>query len=51
MGKVQIMTDSASDISTADEQAYSIEVISFPITLGDELTSAGWTLATSSFSA
>ncbi len=35
MGKIQIMTDSASDISTADEQAYSIEVIPFPITLGD----------------
>ena len=30
------MTDSASDISSADEQKYSIEVIPFPITLGDK---------------
>jgi len=35
MGKIQIMTDSASDISSADEQKYHIEVIPFPITLGD----------------
>ncbi len=35
MSKIQIMTDSASDISAADEQNYSIEVIPFPITLGD----------------
>lgn len=35
MGKIQIMTDSASDISTADEQKYSISVIPFPVTLGD----------------
>jgi len=35
MSKIQIMTDSASDISIADEQKYSIEVIPFPITLGD----------------
>ncbi len=35
MSKIQIMTDSASDISTADEREYSIEVIPFPITLGD----------------
>ncbi len=35
MSKIQIMTDSASDISTADEQTYSIEVIPYPITLGD----------------
>ena len=34
MGKIKIMTDSASDISSADEQKYSIEVIPFPITLG-----------------
>ncbi len=37
MGKIQIMTDSASDISAADEQAYSIEAILFPITLGDRI--------------
>jgi len=35
MRKIQIMTDSASDISSADEQKYSIEVIPFPVTLGD----------------
>ncbi len=35
MCKIQIMTDSASDISRADEQKYSIAVIPFPITLGD----------------
>lgn len=35
MRKIQIMTDSASDISYADEQKYSIEVIPFPVTLGD----------------
>ena len=35
MSKIQIMTDSASDISSADEQKYSIEVIPFPVTLGD----------------
>ncbi len=35
MGKIQIMTDSASDISSADEKKYSIAVIPYPITLGD----------------
>ncbi len=35
MGKIQIMTDSASDISRADEEKYSIAMIPFPITLGD----------------
>ncbi len=35
MSKIQIMTDSASDISRADERKYSIAVIPFPITLGD----------------
>lgn len=35
MSKIQIMTDSASDISAADEQKYAIAVIPFPITLGD----------------
>ncbi len=29
------MADSASDISCADEQKYSIEVIPFPVTLGE----------------
>ena len=36
MRKIQIMTDSASDISYADEQKYGISVIPFPITLGDK---------------
>ena len=36
MSKIQIMTDSASDISYADEQKYNISVIPFPITLGDK---------------
>ena len=36
MSKIQIMTDSASDISYADEQKYCISVIPFPITLGDK---------------
>ncbi|MGM9550195.1 MAG: DegV family protein [Faecousia sp.] len=36
MSKIQIMTDSASDISYADEQKYAISVIPFPITLGDK---------------
>ena len=35
MSKIQIMTDSASDISYADEQKYAISVIPFPIMLGD----------------
>ena len=34
MSKIRIMTDSASDISCADEQKYAISVIPFPITLG-----------------
>ena len=36
MSKIRIMTDSASDISYADEQKYAISVIPFPITLGDK---------------
>ena len=36
MGKIQIMTDFASDISYADEREYNISVIPFPITLGDK---------------
>ena len=36
MSKIQIMTDSASDISYADEQKYSISVIPFPITIGEK---------------
>ena len=35
MPKIQIMTDSASDISTADERQYDISVIPILITLGD----------------
>ena len=34
MRKIQIMTDSASDISAADEKQHSISVIPFPVTLG-----------------
>lgn len=34
MRKIQIMTDSASDISCADEKKYGISVIPFPIMLG-----------------
>ena len=34
MRKIQIMTDSASDISVADEKRHNISVIPFPITLG-----------------
>lgn len=36
MSKIQIMTDSASDISFDDEQKYSISMIPFPVTLGDK---------------
>lgn len=36
MSKIQIMTDSASDISFEDEKNYSISVIPFPVTLGDK---------------
>lgn len=35
MGRIQIMTDSASDISYADEQKYSISVLPFPVMLGN----------------
>lgn len=36
MRNIKIMTDSASDISRADEQRYGIEVIPFPVTLGNQ---------------
>lgn len=36
MSKIQIMTDSASDISFEDEKKYSISVIPFPVTLGEK---------------
>ena len=36
MSKIQITTDSASDISYVDEQKYHISVIPYPITLGDK---------------
>ena len=36
MNKIRIMTDSASDISFEDEKKYSISVIPFPVTLGDQ---------------
>lgn len=34
MCKIQIMTDSASDISVADEKQHNISVIPFPVSLG-----------------
>lgn len=34
MNKIQIMTDSASDISVEDEKKYNIPIIPFPITVG-----------------
>ena len=34
MRKIQIMSDSASDISVADEKQHNISVIPFPVTLG-----------------
>lgn len=34
MSKIQIMTDSASDISVANEKKYNIPIIPFPITIG-----------------
>ena len=36
MSKSKIMTDSARDISYADERHYNLSVIPFPITLGDK---------------
>lgn len=36
MSKIQIMTDSASDISYEDERRYAISVIPFPITIGNK---------------
>lgn len=36
MGKIQIMTDSASDISVEDEKKYSIPIIPFLITFGEK---------------
>ena len=36
MEKVKIITDSASDISPADEAAYGIEIIPFQVSLGEK---------------
>lgn len=36
MSKIRIITDSASDISTAEEQKYNILILPFPITIGDK---------------
>ena len=36
MSRIQIMTDSASDISMEAEREYNISVIPFPISLGDK---------------
>lgn len=35
MGKIQIVTDSVSDISVESEKKYNIHVIPFPVVLGD----------------
>lgn len=35
MSRIKIMTDSASDISCADELKYSISILPFSVTLGD----------------
>lgn len=36
MGKIQIITDSASDISTEQEQKYNLDVISYSVVIGDK---------------
>ena len=36
MSKIRIITDSASDISTAEEQKYNILILPFPVTVGDK---------------
>lgn len=36
MRKIQIMTDSASDISVENEQKYNLPIIPFPITIGEK---------------
>ena len=36
MSKIKIMTDSASDISAADEKKYDIAILPFKVTLGDK---------------
>ena len=36
MSKILIMTDSASDISEAEEKELSIDILPFPIMLGGE---------------
>ena len=36
MGKIQIVTDSVSDISMESEKKYDIHVIPFPVVIGDQ---------------
>lgn len=36
MGKIQIITDSASDISYENEKKYNIHIIPFPVVIGDQ---------------
>lgn len=36
MSKIQIITDSASDISKETEQKYNLDVISYSIVIGDK---------------
>lgn len=36
MGKIRLITDSASDINEVDEKKYDIYIIPFPVTIGDK---------------
>lgn len=36
MGKIRIITDSASDITAQEEKKYNIHIIPFPVTIGDK---------------
>lgn len=49
MSKIQIMTDSASDISVEDEKKYSIPIIPFFITFGDKSYRSRMELSNSQF--
>ena len=40
MSKIQIITDSASDISKEMEQKYNLDVISYSIVIGDKRESS-----------
>ena len=36
MGKIQVITDSASDISYENEKRYDIHIIPFPVVIGEK---------------